>query len=175
MAIAAGSVDAPGQARWLAIANAIVSHFTGGQFQPGTLVAAGSAVSGRGSPLSVSLVPSLLVGPAGSVDAPGVAAWTAIGSALQSFINGNAQVVPSAFVASPTGGPVTGAGTVGFASSALGPVLATAAGSVDAPGIAAWTAIAAAVLNHFTTNGVVASAYASPNGGGALTGEGTLS
>lgn len=40
-------------------------------------------------------------------------------------------------------------------AATLGTALASAAGTVDAPGIAAWQSIAAAIITHITTNATI--------------------
>ena len=63
-----------------------------------------------------------------------------------------------------------------FSDSALGVALRDAVGATDAPSLAFWTGIGAAILNHLSTVTVVLpGAMASPSGGGAVTGVGLLS
>lgn len=61
-------------------------------------------------------------------------------------------------------------------ANALGQALATAAGISDTVGIAAWVAIATALVNHITTNAVVLPTGTPPmsNSGGPVTGTGKI-
>ncbi len=173
MALAAGSKDPLGLVAWTGVATALLGWLPANVVVlPGTMVAAGAAVTGLAA---MTIGPPLPLGPllaagAGSVDPPGIANWTAVGTAIVAHLTASMQGVPSSFVANPLGGPVTGAGTL----QVLPPIMPTvppAAGSIDAPGIVNWLVVSNAISTHLAANGVLNSlGFTSPNGGGALVG-----
>lgn len=175
MAAAAPSTDVAGLAAWAAIAEAICAHIVSSAVVlPGALVASGSAVTGTGIiTVSPGALGTTLAAAAGSTDLAGVAKWSAI--ALAACASASTWIaLPTAFVANPAGGPVTGTGTVATAGG-LGAALVVAAGPTDAVGIASWTAIGSAIELTATSAAIVLpSAFASPPGGGAVTGVGSL-
>jgi len=174
MAAGAGSVDAPGIAAWIGVGDAIATWMPANlTVLPGAMVAAGVAVGGFGL-YSAAAAPTLgvaMAAGAGSVDAPGITAWIGVATALVAHVVAFGQANPNAFVANPLGGPVVGAGQMQFTNPAAGPALAAGAGSVDAPGIAAWTGVGTAILTHMAANTIVLSlGFTSPPGGGPLVG-----
>lgn len=182
---AAGSPDTIGKAAWAAIAAVIGTWLLTGvptATSADPLIAVGALVTGSGAIVYADAGSSLgvqLAAAAGSVDAVGLEKWAAIGLALGSWMNANAQIDPTnlvAVVGGPSPNAVTGAGGVKFASSGLGDALATAATAVDAPGIERWNDIGDAIIEHMTDLGIVApGAMASPPAGGPVTGVGVLS
>jgi uncharacterized membrane protein YeiH len=141
------------------------------------MVAAGAVVAGSGACTVLSPALGALWGVAsGTTDPIGLAAWLAIGAAFTSFYASNGQAQPTVFVANPLGGPVTGVGTFSCPSKAgVGPLMAVAAGSLDAVGIAKWTAIGTALLSHIESNAIfLPTVLVAPPGGGPLTGTGTI-
>jgi len=182
LATSAGSVDAPGQAAWTAMGTTLASWIVANcSVLPGTMVAAGAACTGIGllTFAGAASLGSAIASAAGSVDAVGQAKWTDIATALVGHLGSFGQANPVAFVVSnpTTGGPVTGVGTVTFANTAVGSSLASAAGSIDAAGIAAWTAIGTALLAHVAANAQLLATpigFIAPPGGGPLTGSGTI-
>lgn len=175
MAAAAPSTDVAGIAAWAAIAEAICAHIVSSAVVlPGLLVAGGTTVTGTGI---IVVVPGALgvtlAAAAGSLDAVGLAKWNAI--ALAACATASTWLaLPTAFVANPAGGPVTGTGTI-VATGGLGAALVVAAGSLDAVGIASWTAIGSAIELTATSAALVLPiAFVSPPGGGAVTGVGSL-
>lgn len=174
LASAAGSTDAPGLAAWNAIAAAIITWVTAAIVSAvgGTpLVAAGPVISGTGA-----IVPTgapALAAAAGSTDAIGVASWVTIASTLATWL-ATGGINPSTLVAY-TGvgsGPVTGTAVLAFTSA---PPLATAAGSTDSVGIAAWAAIATAIRSHLQTASMVLPVMTNAGIGGPVAGTGTIS
>jgi hypothetical protein len=169
---AAGGSDPQGLAAWTGVASALLTWLPANcVVKPGLMAAAGSAVSGLAElsfAASASLGPLLALG-AGSVDTPGIARWTSIGNALVAHLSSLGTGVPTSFVASPTGGPVTGVGTLQIAAPI--PTFPPAAGSLDPAGVLAWLAVSTALVAHLVANGVMNSlGFASPNGGGPVTG-----
>ncbi len=131
-------------------------------------------LSSSSTVLGTSLAPA-----AGSIDAVGVAAWAAIASVLCPWIVANVQIQPTGGAPlTAAGAVVTGTGSllVVGASPALGSSLATAAGSVDAVGIAAWQSLAGAIATWLLTGTVVPAGLIAYVGAGAapVTGAATL-
>lgn len=95
---------------------------------------------------------------AGSVDPPGIVAWTAIGSVIATTLptycsafnplKGTPMVSTAGVVLPGSGGLVSLDGTP------LGILLAAASGSVDAAGITKWTNIARALVDWMGMNAV---------------------
>lgn len=145
---------------------------------PGTMVAAGAAVSGFGimhATGEATAFGALLAQSVGATDAPSIAKWTRIAEALISHLETFGRVLPVAFVAVPLGGPVTGAGSVGFASMPFVPPLSTALELSDAVNVALWAALGAQILSHIVANATALSlGFTSPPGGGALVGASTI-
>jgi hypothetical protein len=117
LAAAAGSVDPPGVAAWLAIGLAMgVWMNTNARIDPSLMVAVvggpnPNPVGGAGKVTFVSQNLGLaLAAAAGSADEAGAAKWLAIGSAILSHMMSSAVVSPGAMVSPPAGGPVTGLG-----------------------------------------------------------------
>lgn len=182
LAAASGSVDPPGIVAEIGVASAICSWLpANATVNPGLMVAAGAAVSGVGQ-LSFSAVPTFgvaLAAGAGSVDPTGIARWTAVGTAITAHLAAFGLVNPSSFVVSNpiTGGAVVGAGTLTATDPTIGIALAAAAGSVDGPGILAWTAWGLALFTYLTANTLILATppgFIAPPGGGPLTGSGSL-
>lgn len=165
--------DVVSPAIWTSICSALTSFFVSGTVVlPGPMVAAGAAVTGLGSVTCPSGVGSLLASAVPATDPAGQAKWQAIGLALESWYQ-TGHVNPALFVATPTGGPVTGTGLYVPTGA---PLLAAAATvPTDAVGTALWGSIATAIAAHFSSNILVpATGFTSPNGGGPLTGVGTI-
>lgn len=118
---------------------------------------------------------------AGSVDAPGIAKWLAIGNAIVDWMGskgcyGSSGLVGYAGPAPPTNGSVTGTGAVAFTDENIGPTLAEAAGSTDDAGIEKWGDIGAAILDAIKMNGAIApGTMQNPAVGGPVVGTGTFS
>lgn len=95
---------------------------------------------------------------AGSVDPPGIVAWTAIGTVIASSLPAycsafnplkGTPMVSTAGVVLPGSG-----GLVSLDGTPLGLLLAAASGSVDAAGITKWTNIARALVDWMGANAV---------------------
>lgn len=120
LAAASLSLDAAGIAKWLAVAEALVSWCGSYMcYGPSGLVAyAGPAPPPAGPMTGTGRVAftNRLVGPslaeaAGSTDEVGIAKWTAIGAAIIQTIETSGQIAPAALQNPAVGGPVTGTGT----------------------------------------------------------------
>ncbi len=175
LSTASGSLDAAGISAWLSIANKIVSWIPANNTVSSAGCVAASGLVSNGGTLSFSATTptfgAQLAAQLGIVDAAGIAKWTAVGAAILSWINTNGQVNATALVANPITGAVTGVATIAMTNVAAGPSLAAAAGSTDAPGIAGWTLIGAAMMNHIKATAVIAPiAWTSPPGGGPVLG-----
>lgn len=149
--------------------------------QPGTLTAAGSAVAGAGALSFTGSGNSLGDAMAASipaVDAPGIAKWRVIGSALRTHLITFGSVVPLSFAANPLGGPVTGTGKVALSSLTMAPPLSTALGLADPANIAAFdppSGLSKIILSNIVATATAMSlGFASPPGGGLLLGASTL-
>ncbi len=186
LAASAGSTDPPGIAAWMAIGASLCAQLplfcsvfdptkgtpmlsAAGLINPGS----GGFVSIPGGPMGVVLAAS-----AGSVDAAGIAKWSAIAAALVSWIGTYGCYGPAGLIGfvGPNPGPVTGIGLVQFTNEAIGPDLAAAAGVTDATGIATWAAIGATILTTIKAFGQIApGAMVNPGTGGPVTGLGVFS
>lgn len=189
LASAAGSVDPTGIARWAAIAQKLAEWLPANITIPSaTLAGAGGTISGTASLVIASsdLGDELAEAAfSGLADAAGLAAWQAIGSAIIAHITSyalanGAGMTYVAGTSPPPFVPVAGTGTISFSNSGLGQSLATAAGSVDAAGRAAWVNIGTAILSWMTTNAIFspttsgAPSLVVPPPGGAVVGTGEL-
>jgi hypothetical protein len=180
LASSAGSVDPFGIVRWAAIATTLGTWFPASVAftSVGLTGAAGNITGGTAFAFTASDLGDQLATAAQSVDAAGQAAWGRIGDALVSHVqsyglagsSGLAYVVGG--MATPV--PVTGSGVVTISNLVIGPALAEAAGSVDALGIAAWTAIGSQILSWLTTNGLLVPTMTILDTGGPVTGTGSL-
>lgn len=142
---------------------------------PGSFVAVGIAVTGVGKLTFTSgNLGDVMRQGAGSIDQAGQPYWQAMGSAIVTHMLGNAIILPTAFVANPTGGPVTGLGTINYSGVPLGPLLSSALGVGDGGNISTWNTIGVDIVNHIKNNAVVLPAYTSPLGGGPLVGVGRI-
>jgi len=185
LSLAAGAIDPLSLAAWGAIGNAfILWATTPGNIvptpspAPSPLTAAGTAITGNGLIVTTNAsgLGSALATAAKATAAQPVAAWQAIAGAFATWLGTSGQIDPGLLVAVPAGGAVTGTGKLKFSSLLIGPSIAAAAGAVHPIPIAAWTAIGAALLNHFVTNAVILPGLmVSPSGGGAVTGLGVFS
>lgn len=180
MAAAAGSVDPQGIAQWTSVATALLTWLPPNTLVlPGLMVAAGVAVTGLADmqfPAGPTLGPLLAVA-AGDVDAIGIANWTAVGLAIVTHLTAFCKGLPDNFVAIPLGGLIAGTGKLVIAPPIM-PLVPVAAGSTDPVGIANWLAVTLAISSHLMANGQMLATpigFASPSGGGALTGTGTIS
>lgn len=153
--------------------------------KPGLMVAAGSAVTGAGVISVIGAKEELglkFAQAIGAVDSGNVAKWTVVAGALISHLETFCTVNPSSFVASPSGGPLTGAGTLVFSSPSFVPPLATQLDLNDPGNLVALAAFNAALIGHLQTNAAVVGValvtpfipLTSPNGGGPITGTGSL-
>jgi hypothetical protein len=143
------------------------------------MTAAGAAVTGAGALSFTGSGDSLGDAMAASIpasDVAGIAKWRVIGNALRTHLLTYGSVNPTGFVAAPAGGPVTGAGTIALSSMVMSPLLSTAMGLFDLANVAAMDAgLSTTILTNITTTGTALSlGYASPPGGGALTGASTI-
>lgn len=127
-----------------------------------------------------------LAAAAGSVDAVGVAAWTAIGATICGSLPGcitnfdptknTVMLVAAGVVLPESGGFTTNAAT----AAAFGLSLAGSAGSVDAAGITKWVAIGNAIVDWMGTygcygaTGLLGYAGPAPPANGAVTGTGKV-
>lgn len=191
LASVAGSVDPVGIVAWTTIGTTICASLPGcvTNFDPTKntvmLVAAGVVLPNSGgfttNDVAGTAFGIALAASAGSVDATGIAKWTAIGRAIVDWVGsygtyGTSGLVGYAGPAPPASNLVTGTGSVAFSDENIGPTLAEAAGSEDETGIAKWSAIGAAILSAIKTNGAIAPATMSnPAAGGPVTGTGLFS
>lgn len=142
---------------------------------PGSFTAVGVAVTGVGK---LTLPPTGLgeamrVG-AGSVDGPGQPYWRALGDSIIAHMLSNAVMLPTLFVANPTGGPVTGLGTISYSGAPLGPLMAAALGVGDGNNLSTWNTIGIDIVNHIKQNANILPLFTSPFGGGPLVGTGRI-
>lgn len=146
---------------------------------PGAMVAAGAAVTGLGvihiTGTAASLGP-LLAASAGSppTDLAAIAKWTQIASKIITDFNTNIKVQGSTFVAVPAGGPITGTALLTISAPALGLLFATI--PTDPAGIVAFTLFGNMLEAEIIllAQALPLLSLASPNGGGPLTGTGTI-
>lgn len=150
---------------------------------PGTMVAAGAAVSGAGTlsitgsgdSLGDAMSSSLPINPS---DAVGIAKWRVIGNALRSHLLSFATVNPVGYVANPAGGPVTGAGTIAISSLVMVPLLSMQLGLFDAANLLAFdppAGLSFTILANIASTGTALSlGFTSPTGGGPLVGASTV-
>lgn len=142
---------------------------------PGSFVAVGAAVTGVGQlTFTINTLGDVMRQGAGSIDGAGQPYWQAMGGAITSHMLSNALMLPTLFVANPTGGPITGAGSISYDGSSLGHLLAQSLGLTDENNISTWNTIGLDVSSHITSNGILMPAYTSPLGGGALVGVGSV-
>lgn len=178
IAAAGAVVVPPGPATVVAMATALCTWVKDNAvILPGTLTAAGSAVSGAGlitfpsgsgNDLGDALAASIP-----SADVAGIAKWRLMGNAVFNHLTSQGQITGTSMVASPTGGPVTGNGGTAF-SGVFSPLLGVAMALTGA-NIAVWTAIGVAIDAHFVSSGsTLTLGLASPSGGGTLTGATTF-
>lgn len=157
-----------------AMASWLVSNVVVNNIPPASLSAAGSVVGGTGRFSITGSGDSFgdaLAASVGAVDVAGIAKWRALGGAIRSHIIAQGRANPTSYVANPLGGPVTGAGTLSFASTVFSPSLASVLGLTDALNVAVWLALGTAILGHISANAVVGSlGFTSPSGGGPLVG-----
>lgn len=154
---------------WL-VANAVVTNV------PPTMVAAGSAVTGTGQlTLGASDISlrDAICSALGVTDIPGLAVWLLFSTAWVNHITLQGLANPTAFVANPVGGPVTGVGTFSFASPMV-PPLATQMGMAGL-NIAQWALVEAQITAHLVGFMQINSlGFTSPTGGGPLVGASTI-
>lgn len=185
--LAIGNVDPVAVPEFAGLADALGAWcLTNCTCLPGTMVAAGTAVSGAGL-LTFPSDGAGTLGPALATamkdpSAGGVLYWTRFASALLGHMTAFGQVNPSTFAAAPAGGPLTGTGTVAFTSLVFAPPVSSQLGVSDA--------VAAAMLEVFGAQlltGIKQYAQAlpialttpfvpftAPPGGGPITGAGSL-
>lgn len=172
----------PAGAAWSGVGGAIGAWAPGAVLVlPGTMTAAGAAVTGRGVFSVVGDTAELgraMATGAGSTDPDGIARWTTIAERFAFWLETFGQANPSAFVANPAGGPVTGTGTIEFSNMGFGADVASALAVSDPAGVAAWTSVVGPTLlaQVIFLGQVLATpiGFASPGGGGPLTGSGTI-
>lgn len=162
-----------------ALGNAIAAWVPGNVITlPGTMVAAGAAVTGLGiiqATGDAAAFGALLAASVGATDEPSIVRWTRIARAFIDHFEELGQVVPAAFVANPLGGAVTGVGTVSFASMLFAPPLSTVLELADPVNVALWFALGAQLLGHIAVNAQALSlGFTSPPGGGPLVGVSTI-
>jgi hypothetical protein len=147
---------------------------------PGSMVAAGPAVTGLGSFLVMGDTDDLGFQFATAVhatDEGNLVKWRVVASALVAHFNAYGQINPAGFVG---GGVLSGAGTVQFSSMVFVPPLATQLGLNDPGNLLALSAFTASLLNHIKTNASVISLSISPpfvpftGAGGPVTGSGSI-
>lgn len=151
---AAGSVDAAGRTAWKTGFFGTIATWLPANtiILSGALVSASGVISGFGlfsfstRTLGVSLASAV-----GSTDAAAIANWTDIGNAILSHLETNGKAMGTGLSAPPLGGPVVGVGSVVCPVGSLGTSLASAAQSVDAPGIAGWNAVASVLADFIAT------------------------
>lgn len=165
---------------WTAAGTIVGAQLAAGTITlPGTMIAAGAAVTGTGA-LSfaingVTLGPLLAVS-MGSVDPAAITAWISVSNAFLQWLQNFGGINPVAFVAVPTGGAVTGTGLIQCTSTGIGSALALAAGLIDPVSIASWQTVGSAWLAGISALGQALSlGFTSPNGGGPLVGVSALS
>lgn len=179
---AGGILDTAGIAKAGAVAEALadwlVTHtvvLNAPAAPTANLTAAGSAVTGTGRFSFTGSGDDLgeaLAAAVPATDEEGILKWKALGNALCNHISKYGQANPTAYVASPTGGAVTGQGTLSFSTSTFDTPLGQVIGVFpDTTGMTVWTALGAAILAHLSANTVVNSlGFTSPSGGGLLVG-----
>lgn len=151
---------------------------------PGTMVATGATVVGRGKLLCLGgpadFGPKLAVA-AGDASALGVTTWTANATALIAAFNNTGLVDPSSFTANPTsGGPLGGTGKVTFLTKPPNaPSLAAAAGITDEAGVTALDNFGTTLLSMIESQATVLptglpTPLTAPPGGGPILGFGAL-
>lgn len=188
MQLAVGSPpgDLAAQAGFGKLADAIGSWMLiNVQALPGTMTAAGAAVTGRGK-LSCTGTASdfgpKLAAAAGDASELGVTTWTGHATALIAAFNNTGLVDPSGFsVGNPTtGGPIAGTGAVTFLTKPpSAPTLGAAAGLTDAAGVAALNNFGTTLLEMIEGQASVLPSglptpFTAPPGGGPITGTGLL-
>lgn len=101
-----------------------------------------------------------------ATDTVGIAKWRALAAALHGHITDNGRANPTLFVAPPppTGGPVTGTGTLSFASMTFSPSLASVLGLTDVANQTIWLALGAAILSYLATNAQIGPGGFFPTG-----------
>lgn len=157
---------------WM-VSNTIVTNI------PPTMVAASGVISGSGSldfGASGDDFGTHLAASIPATDAAALVKWKALGNALVTHMKNHGGVNPSGFTAPPTGGAVTGVGTLSFSTLLFSPTLATVIGvAPDAVGTVVWAALGAAILTHIATNAQVNGTGFTAPATGPLTGFGTIS
>jgi hypothetical protein len=153
---------------------------------PGTMVSAGTAVSGLGTLLpsddGTSLGQPLAVA-MGDPSESGVTYWTLFAKAIVAHMQAFGQVNGATFIApSPGPGPLTGTALVQFSSLIFVPLLSTQLGVTDPTAAALLEVMGLQTLTGIMQNAVVVPLsisapfvpYTSPVGGGPITGAGSL-
>jgi len=140
------------------------------------LVAAGAVVNGPGGALTITGdVNALgLAMATGAGDPSGTPQWTAIATAVVEGLRAQAAINPTALVANPAGGAVTGVPALAIANKSIGPSIRAAIPATDAPSIAPWSTIGAIILTHIESVTIITAAFTSPSGGGPVVGVGAL-
>jgi hypothetical protein len=184
IAAAGGIVDPAGLTKSGGLAGAICSWIASNAIVTnipsfGTLTASGTSVTGAGRidfSADGNAFGDALAASIPATDPQGIVKWRAIANALHSHIKTHGRANPTAYVANPVGGAVTGTGTLSFVSSVFSPTLASTLGLVDAANQATWLALGVVLLTHLATNALVnATGFSSPPGGGPLTGASLIS
>lgn len=154
--------------------------------KPGLMVSAGAAVSGFGSLEAVGEASDLGAALATAMQDPsedGIETWTKFATALLSHFETFGQINPASFVApSPSGGPLTGTGTIQFSSLVFSPLLSSQL-DVEEPVAAAMLEVfGAQILSHIAASAVVVPLtthapfipFTAPAGGGPISGAGAI-
>jgi hypothetical protein len=179
--VAGGITDVAGMSKAGGLASAIASwiatNAVAHNIPPeGTLTAAGAVVTGTGrisfandgDDFGDALADSI---PA--TDPQGIVKWRKIGNALHTHIVDNGRTNPTSFAAAA--GVITGTGTVSFTTNIFDPTIAAELGLTDTVGVTVCAALGAAILEFIHGAAIVnGSGFASPPGGGLLTGVSTI-
>lgn len=181
IATAGGVLDVTGQTKCGSLGSAFVnwlkSNTIVNNIAPANLTASGSSVTGTGRlsfGADATSFRNAITTALGVTDTAGLAIWLLFATAWRSHLGTNGRPAPTAFVANPSGGAVTGTGKITIAS-VMSPTLASQMSMPGAANITAWGLIEAAIALHLTTNGVVNTlGFTSPNGGGLLVGASTI-
>lgn len=187
MSAAVGAPPAGG-AFFSAIGSVIASWgLTNIRVLPGTMVSAGTAVSGQGTitvddnhqDLGLQLATAV-----GNPDDPGnVEEWTEIAKGIIGHLPIFAKVDGSTFVApSPGPGPLTGTAKVTMTGYLFVPPLAVRLDLVDPANLAAMSSFELSLNQHIVSNATAVpisiqapfTPLTSPGGGGPITGQGSI-
>lgn len=154
--------------------------------KPGSMASAGAAVSGFGTLEAVGSAADLGTKLATAMHDPsdgGIATWTKFATALLDHFETYGQINPASFVApTPSGGPLTGTGTIQFTSLVFTPLLSSQLDVTEAAAAAMLEIFGAQILSHIATNALVVPLtthapfipFTAAAGGGPITGAGAI-